>query len=109
MKLKVIATGVALTAATLLGAATANASDVEYRGESTAVAICRAIVEDNPSEVKANLDKAARENPGVLFTMSSKNAFQCNGKSLEDFAEATGSGKALAYLDGSNREAVAQN
>lgn len=112
MKLKNIVTGLSITAATLMGAASVNASDlseVAYKGDSRAVGICRAIIEDNAHEVKSQLNQARRDHPGVVITMSSKDAFQCNGKSLEDFARETGAGKALAYLDGSSNGAVAQN
>lgn len=110
MKLKIIATAFTLTAATLMGAAAAQAHDVEYRGDSRAAAICQAVVEDNPKELKVQLRKAARENRNVMFTPAVAKHYQCNGEGLEDFARSQGARDTIAYLGGEHSDkTVAQN
>ena len=104
MKLKVLMTGLTLTAATLMGTTAAQAHDVEYRGDIRAREICRAIVEDNPREVSAQLSKASRELRGVAFTRATEENFRCNGQSLSAFAEDTGARRALSYLEGASVE-----
>lgn len=109
MKLKVLVTGVTLTAATLLGAVSAQSQDIEYRGDTRAAAICRAVAEDNPGEVKTQLRKAVRESRGNSVTTPSSASFQCNGKSLETFARDMGASKALTVLSDTHNQSVAQS
>ncbi len=109
MKLKVIATALMVTAVTSVGAMAAQAEEVTYRGDARSSSICRAIVEDNPKDLKVQLRKAARDNRNTRVTPTVAKEFQCNGQSLEDFAANMGSRKVSAHFSGDTTKAVAQN
>lgn len=108
MKLKVFATGLTLTAATLLGTAAVQADEYVFAGDVDARAICQAIVEDDPAQVKSKIRRAIRHARSDRMNQVNEDSFLCNGHSLAAFADQTGARKALAYLEGATvSEAVA--
>ena len=94
MKLKTFVTGLSLAAATALVAIPSQA-DVKFEGDRDAVAICKAIMEDNGKDVRRALRNAV---PRHQKTHAMR--FQCNGQDLETFAATEGSYEALAALGG---------
>jgi len=109
MKINLIASTLTLTAVALV-TSTAQANEVEYRGDPRATAICKAIVEDNPKALKTELRKAARDDRNLRFTATTTKSFQCNGQTLDKFAADTGAGKTMAWLENSSTaKTVAQN
>lgn len=104
----------ALATALATAAVSANAGDLqtkdyEYRGDLRASAICQAIVQDNPGALRSQLRKASREQRNIAFQRINKGSFECNGESLEAFAQAVDARRSVAFLNGDTAQEIAQN
>ena len=107
MKLKTLLTGLSLTAATALVAIPSQA-EVTYDGDHSAVAVCRAIIDDDGVAVRKALKGVMRADKRVgtgrtqLFSSINavKDTIQCNEQDLETFAANVNAYEALEELTG---------
>ena len=83
-----------------------NVSATSINGPTDAVAVCQAIVADNAPEVSRLLSDYRESNDYSIAVMTSnrallkdaRNAYQCNGMALKEFAGAIGAEKTSALL-----------
>lgn len=109
MKLNTLISGITLTAAAVAVSLPSHAGTVRYAGDAQAVAICRAIVEDDAATVKKLVEKSAPRYTSRLVISGQADDFLCNGVTLEAFAAQTGAKDTLAYLGGDGEAKVAGN
>ena len=110
MNLKNLVMATAVSGMALIGSNAALAEKFDYRGESHAAAICQAVVEDNPADIKAQIRKAARHDRLRQVSAPSVDSYTCNGMALAEFAEQYDARKTLAYLGQDVvTEAIAKN
>ncbi len=98
MNAKKIFAVAAISGLTLAGANLASAEQFDYRGESHAAAICRAVVEDNPAELQKQIKKAARHDRLRQVAAPTVESYTCNGVPVAEFAEQYDARKTMAYL-----------
>ena len=110
MNLKKLVMTSAVSGLAIVGGNVALAETFDYRGETHAAAICRAVVEDNPAGIKTQLRKATRHDRLRHTSTPSVDSYTCNGLSLADFAAQHDARKTLVYLgEDAVSEAIAKN
>lgn len=107
MKLNTLMSGITLTAAAVAVSLPTYADNIRYAGDTRAVAICRAIVEDDAAAVKKLVEGSAPRYTSRLVINGQADDFFCNGVTLQEFATQAGAEAALDYLGGDSEARVA--
>lgn len=96
-----------LSIALLIPGTALAADSIDYRvkGESKAMAVCKAVIADDTVKLDKKLEQAHKQDRIKNTYLKQHSAillddFSCNGKSLQQFAENIGAQKVLRYLDG---------
>lgn len=78
------------------------------KGPADALAVCKAVVQDNPAEVSRLLAayrapfaySYSHLAPGGAAKRDARNMYECNGLPLRDFAQSVGAERTAAFFDG---------
>lgn len=100
--------GALLLPFTVVGDTTLSDKKVLFRGDSTAMGVCRSVVQDDPNRLRIHL-RMYRNSifNGRRFELRSPQimgAFSCNDMALRPFAEQIGAVKVSSYLRGGKVE-----
>ncbi|MEE4203299.1 MAG: DUF3718 domain-containing protein [Halieaceae bacterium] len=97
MKLNTLISGLTIATAAAVVAVPSHAK-VTYDGNPDAIAVCRAIVDDNSTDLKQAIRRAAPRHQKTHSMNALADSFECNGQSLHDFAVEVGAYDALDVI-----------
>lgn len=98
--LLLVATVTAITAAP-------TTAEVTYQGDVDAVAICKAIMNDDKSQLKRAIREASSQHERLRAVRIAEKTFACNGMELAEYAAQVGSNQALSVFVGDVDERIA--